>query len=150
MNKVELTDSEQVTEHIGKLPKTIRPAVEYLRQVILSIDTEIAEHIKWNSPSFYFSGEMKPFDPKEYKRDILVMNLRNDQIMCVLPTGMRIVKNTEILEGNFTDGRRIINFKNLEDIKAKELQLRNTITEWIEVIILQDTDFTKQTCNPAE
>jgi len=63
---------------------------------------------------------------------------------------MRIVKNTEILEGNFTDGRRIINFKNLEDIKAKELQLRNTITEWIEVIILQDTDFTKQTCNPAE
>jgi hypothetical protein len=139
-----------VTEHIGKLPETIRPAIEYLRQVILSIDTEIAEHIKWNSPAFYFSGEMKPFDPKEYKRDILVMNLRNDRIMCVLPTGMRIVKNTEILEGNFTDGRRIIYFKNLDDIKSKELQLRNTITEWIEVIILQDTDFTMQTCNPAE
>jgi len=52
-------------------------AIEYLRQVILSIDSEIAEHIKWNSPAFFFSGEMKPFDPKEYKRDILVMNLRN-------------------------------------------------------------------------
>jgi hypothetical protein len=32
MNKVKLTNSEQVTEHIGKLPETIRPAVEYLRQ----------------------------------------------------------------------------------------------------------------------
>ena len=42
MNKPKLTDSEQVTEHIGKLPQTIQPAVEYLRQAILSIDTEIA------------------------------------------------------------------------------------------------------------
>ena len=99
MNKSKLTGSEQVTEHISKLPQTIQPAVEYLRQVILSIDTEIGEHIKWNSPAFYFSGEMKPFDPKEYKRDILVMNLRNEKIMCVLPTGMKIEKNTEILEG---------------------------------------------------
>jgi len=134
MNKVKLTNSEQVKEHIGKLPETIRPAIEYLRQVILSIDTEIAEHIKWNSPAFYFSGKMKPFDPKEYKRDILVMNLRNDQIMCVLPTGMRIVKNSEILEGKYTDGRRMINFKDLDDIKAKEQKLRNAITEWLELI----------------
>ena len=77
---------------------------------------------------------MKPFDPKEYKRDILVMNLRNDKIMCVLPTGMRIVNNADILEGKYTDGRRMINFKNLEDIKAKEQQLRNAITEWLNLI----------------
>ncbi len=134
MNKAKLTDSEQVTEHISKLPQTIQQAVEYLRQVILSIDTEIGEHIKWNSPAFYFSGEMKPFDPKEYKRDILVMNLRNEKIMCVLPTGMKIVKNTDILEGKYTDGRRMINFKNLEDIKAKEKQLRNAISEWLTLI----------------
>lgn len=134
MNKAKLTNSEQVTEHIGKLSETIRPAVKYLRQVILSIDTQIAEHIKWNSPAFYFSGEMKPFDPKEYKRDILVMNLHNDKIICVLPTGMNIVKNTEILEGKYTDGRRIINFKNLVDIQAKEQQLRKAIKEWLELI----------------
>jgi hypothetical protein len=95
MNKAKLSDSNRVAEHIGKLPETIRQAVEYLRQVILSINTEIVEHIKWNSPVFYFSGEMKPFDPKEYKSDILVMNLRNDKIICVLPTGMRIAKNNE-------------------------------------------------------
>ena len=134
MNKPKLTDSELVTEHISNLPQTIQPAVEYLRQLILSINTEIAEHIKWNSPAFYFSGEMKPFDPKEYKRDILVMNLRNDKIMCVLPTGIKIEKNTDILEGKYTDGRRMINFKNLEDIKAKEKQLRNAISEWLNLI----------------
>jgi len=123
-----------VTEYIGKLPQTIQPVAEYLRQVILSINTEIAEHIKWNSPAFYFTGNMKPFDPREYKRDILVMNLRNDKILCVLPTGMKIAKNTEILEGNYTDGRRVINFKNLNDIKAKEHKLKSAITEWLELI----------------
>jgi len=54
--------------------------------------------------------------------------------MCVLPTGMRIVKNSEILEGKYIDGRRIINFKDMDDIKAKEQKLRNAITEWLELI----------------
>lgn len=124
----------KVTQHIAKLPKEIQPAIEYLRQVMLSIDKEISEHIKWNSPAFYYTGEMKEFDPKEYKRDILVMNLRNDKIMCILPTGMKIKTNTEILEGDFKDGRRIINFKNLEDIKQKEVKLREAIKEWLSFI----------------
>ena len=124
----------EVERYISQLEPEIQPAIEYLRQVILSIDKEISEHIKWNSPSFYYSGEMKEFDPKEYKRDILVMNLRKNKIMCVLPTGMDIKVNTEILEGNYTDGRRIINFRNLGDIQEKEPKLRETIKEWLSLI----------------
>lgn len=134
MTKTKLTESGQVTQHIRKLPESIQPAIEYLRQVVLSIDDEIAEQIKWNSPAFYYSGKMKEFNPKEYKRDILVMNLRKDKIMCVLPTGMSIKNNTEILEGNYTDGRRIINFNSLDDIKHKEKKLKETIKEWLGLI----------------
>ncbi len=134
MSKIKFTDNELVTQHIENLPKDIQPAVEYLRQVILSIDNEIAEHIKWNSPAFYFSGEMKAFDPKEYKRDILVMNLRKDKIMCVIPTGMTIKKNIELLEGNYSDGRKMIHFANLDDIKTKENKLKETIQEWLSLI----------------
>lgn len=134
MAKAKLTESEQVAQHISKLSKDIRPAVEYLRQVMLSIDKEIAEHIKWNSPAFYYSGEMKEFDPKEYRRDILVMNLRKDKIMCVLPTGMKIKVNTQLLEGEYTDGRRMISFKDVADIKAKEKPLKAAIKEWMSLI----------------
>jgi len=129
-----ISDSEQVTQHIKVLPENIQTAIEYLRKVILSIDKEIAEHIKWNSPAFYFSGKMKDFNPKEYKRDLLVMNLRKDKIMCVMPTGMNIKNNIEILEGNYTDGRRIISFKDLTDIKEKEKKLKLTIREWLDLI----------------
>lgn len=134
MSKTKPTDTEQVTQHIEKLPATLQPAVQYLRQLMLSIDKEIAEHIKWNSPAFYYTGEMKDFDPKEYKRDILVMHLRKDKILCVLPTGMSIKKNTELLEGSYTDGRRMITFKDVDDIKSKEKALSKTIKEWIELI----------------
>ncbi len=134
MSKTKSTATQEVTQHIAKLSPAIQPVVEYIRQIILSTDSEIAEHIKWNSPAFYYSGSMKAFDAKEYKRDILVMHLRNNKIMCVLPTGMTIQKNTALLEGNYTDGRRMISFTNLEDVKQKEQQLKETIKEWLSLV----------------
>lgn len=134
MAKTKFTDREQVDQHIAKLPPHIQPVIQYLRQVMLSIDNEIAEHIKWNSPAFYYSGEIKAFDPKQYKRDILVMNLRKDKIMCVMPTGMNIKTNVDILEGDYADSRRMIYFKDLEDIQQKESKLRATIKEWLSLI----------------
>jgi hypothetical protein len=134
MSKVKLTDTEMVAKHIEKLPQDIQPAIEYLRKLILSIDKEIAEHIKWNAPAFHYTGKMKSFDPKEYKQDILVMNLRKSNIMCVLPTGATLTKNTSILEGDYTDGRRLIIFKDLADIKAKENDLKKVIKEWLSLV----------------
>jgi len=132
MTKNQLSPKAQVSKHIQSLPESIRAEIEYLRQLMLGISPEIEEHIKWNSPAFFYSGEMKPSDPREYKRDILVMNLRNQKIMCVLPTGMRISKNTELLEGNYTDGRRMIYFKDMEDLQSKEEKLKACILEWLE------------------
>ncbi|MDN3722887.1 DUF1801 domain-containing protein [Aequorivita sp. SDUM287046] len=134
MAKIKLTDQELVTKHIERLPKEIQPAIEYLRQLMLSIDKNIAEQIKWNAPAFHYIGKMKSFDPKEYKQDILVMNLRKNKIMCVLPTGATLTKNTNILEGDYTDGRRLITFKDLADIKAKENDLKKVIKEWLSLV----------------
>ena len=129
-----LSDTEQVTAHIQKLAAPFAEAVEYARQVILSADKEIAEQIKWNAPSFYYTGEMKDFDPREYKRDIIVMNLRKDQILLVLPTGASIDDSTGLLEGTYTDGRRLINLAGLADIKSKEKKLKTVIKAWLKQV----------------
>ena len=131
---IKLSDTEQVTAHIQKLDKTIVPAIEKLRQLILGTDNEIGERIKWNNPSFYYTGEMKPFDPKEYKREIVVFNLFKNKIMLVLPSGGRLNDNNGLLQGDYKDGRRIIVFKDLEDIDAKEKLLQNIITEWVKTV----------------
>ena len=127
MAKAKLTDTEQITEHIKKLDKSIAGTVQALRQIILSTDKEIGERIKWNNPSFYYTGEMKPFDPKEYKREIIVFNLFRNRIMLVFPSGEKVNDTSGLLEGDYTDGRRITVFKDLADVKTKEQDLQKVI-----------------------
>ena len=129
-----LTDTEQVTQHINKLEPTLGKTIEYIRQLILKTDKEISEQIKWNNPSFYYNGEMKPFDPKEYKRDMIVMNLHKGRIMLVFPSGAKLNDTTGFLEGDYKDGRRLVIFSDLKDVKAKEKTLQAVIKKWLKLV----------------
>jgi hypothetical protein len=128
-----LSGSEAVSAYIAKLDDNTRFIVEKLRQIILNTDSQIAEEIKWNAPSFYYTGEMQPFDPKEYKRHIIVMNLHK-RIMTVFPSGAKIDNAAGLLEGTYTDGRRLVTITSLDDVLKKEEALRNAIKDWIEKV----------------
>ncbi|MES2678268.1 MAG: DUF1801 domain-containing protein [Bacteroidota bacterium] len=127
-------ETEQVNEYIAKLDPAIAEVVERLRKIILSVDKQIGEQLKWNSPAFYYTGDMKPFNPKEYKRDIVVMNLHRGNVLLVFPTGAKVVDTTGLLEGNYTDGRRIVNIKDLDDAKLKEKSLIKVLKQWLELV----------------
>ena len=133
-NTKKLTDQEQVTEHIKKLEPAFAKIIETIRQIILSTDKEIGERIKWNNPSFYYTGEMKSFDPKEYKREIVVMNLFKGRIMLVFPSGAKVNDKSGLLEGDYKDGRRLIIFKDLKDVLAKEKALKKIIKDWLMLV----------------
>ncbi|RYJ42449.1 DUF1801 domain-containing protein [Flavobacterium beibuense] len=129
------TSTEQVTSHIAKMETETAQTMQAIREAILETDNEIGEHIKWNSPAFYYTGEMKEFDAKEYKRDLVVYNLRkNGDIMLVFPTGATINDTTGILEGNYTDGRRMVTIKNKADLEAKKQALQTVIKQWLSLI----------------
>src|SRR4030095_5433079 len=98
-------DTKEVTAHIKKLDPEVGKIVQTLREIILSTDKEVGERIKWNTPSFYYTGEMKPFDPKEYKREIIVFNLFKNRIMLVFPSGAKVNDRSGVLEGDYKDGR---------------------------------------------
>lgn len=132
--KAKLTDEEQVSEHIQKLEPAVGQVVETLRQIILSTDPEIGERIKWNNPNFYYTGEMVEFDPKEYKRDLIVMNLHKGRIMLVFPSGAKVNDQSGLLEGDYKDGRRIAIFKDLVDVEAKHGALQKVILDWLELV----------------
>ena len=132
--KAKLTDEEQVSEHIQKLEPAVGQVVETLRQMILSTDPEIGERIKWNNPSFYYTGEMVEFDPKEYKRDMIVMNLHKGRIMLVFPSGAKVNDQSGLLGGDYKDGRRIAIFKDMEEVQAKQGALQKVIEDWLELV----------------
>jgi len=133
-NSPKLTDREQVTQHIQKLDVSIRDIIETLRQIILNVSDEISERIKWNNPSFYYNGEMQPFDPKEYKREMIVFNLHKNRIMLVFPSGAKVNDTTRLLTGDYADGRRIVVFKDMDDVRLRKADLQFVIKEWLKLV----------------
>jgi hypothetical protein len=131
---IKVTGKEQVTAHIKKLEPTLAKTIEAIRRIILNTDKEIGEQIKWNNPAFYYTGEMKPFNPKEYKRDIVVLNLYKERIMLVFPSGAKVNDTSGFLGGDYKDGRRTVIFKDIKDVKAKEKILQGIIKEWLKLI----------------
>lgn len=129
-----LTDAQQVTAHIEKLDPEIGEIIQNLREIILNTDKDIGERIKWNNPSFYYTGAMQPFDPKEYKRDIIVLNLFKNRIMMVFPSGAKVNDKSGLLEGDYKDGRRTAVFKDLADVKLKAEALRSVLKTWLTLI----------------
>lgn len=129
-----LSDKEQVDQHIQKLDPALSEIVETIRKTILSTDKEIGEQIKWNNPCFYYTGNMKPFDPKEYKREIAVFNLHKGRIMLVFPTGAKVNDTTGLLEGDFKDGRKTLIINDMADAKAKQKALQTVIKQWLSMV----------------
>lgn len=134
MAKIKLSDAEQVSGHISKLDQALKPAIEYLRSFILAADPEIGERIKWNNPSFYYTGEMIDSDPREYKRDMIVLNLFKGRIMLVFPSGDKVNDTSGFLQGDYKDGRRTMIFNDLDDIKSKEKQLQEVVRKWLDLV----------------
>ena len=77
---------------------------------------------------------MKPFNPKEYKRDIVVMNLYKGRIMLVFPSGAKVNDTSGLLEGDYKDGRRTVVFNDIDDVRAKKKSLQAIIKKWLELV----------------
>lgn len=121
-----------VGEYIAQLEGPLAKTIEAVRQVFLKTDKTIGEQIKWNSPAFYYTGDMKPFDPKEYKRDIAVVNIyKKEYVLLIFPTGARIKDSSGILEGSYTDGRRMVKIASVDDLRSKEKALQQVIRDWL-------------------
>jgi hypothetical protein len=130
-----VSEPEKVDAYMGKLKHPLAKVVQDLRQIILSTDKEIGEEIKWNAPTFFYAGKMKPANPKEYRRYIVVFNLfKQDCIRLVFPSGAKVKDSSGLLEGNYADGRRLAMFYNSKDVKSKEKALRAVVTKWLKLL----------------
>jgi len=130
-----ISEPALVDEYISMHKHPMLDMIAYLRKYILSIDKNIGEGIYWNAPTFYYTGKMKPFEPKEYKRYIIgfVLN-RTDCVRMVFLTGSKLDDKTGLLEGDYKDGRRLVVFNSLDDVKAKEKDLKKAIKKWLSML----------------
>jgi hypothetical protein len=129
------SESDQVDAYMRNLKHPLAEVAAALRQLILSAHANIGEEIKWNAPAFFYTGPMPPFNPKEYKRHIIVFNFhRKDCIRLVFPSGARIADTTGLLEGDYKDGRRLASFSGTAEVDSKKLALQQSIRKWLSLV----------------
>jgi hypothetical protein len=136
MAKTTPSPQAQVLEYFQRLDHPLADVVQALRNILLDTDPALTEHIKWNSPAFYYTGPMQPFAPKEYKRDLVVFNLhKKDRVLLVFPTGARINDASELLQGTFPDGRRTAEFASVQQVAGREQDLRAVVKQWLAGVV---------------
>lgn len=125
-----ISETEKVNEFMAELNYPLKEVIQYFRKYVLSIDDTIGEGIFYNAPVFFYTGKMQPSDPKEYKRYIAGCNLfKKDTLRVILLRGGTVSDPAGILEGDYKDGRRLISFKSIDDVKSIETELKEIVKQ---------------------
>ena len=122
-----------VEEFINDLDDDKRSQVDILRDLILSTEPQLEEHIKWNAPSYVLDGE-----------DRITFNLMNKQgvVKLVLHMGATrkedkkgapIMQDESGLIEWSSDIRGMITFNSLTDISSNTTSLEKIIKGWLAV-----------------
>ena len=131
-NLIKPSEPHKVDAYMKNLKHPLAGIAKALREIILKTHPEIGEEIKWNAPAFFYTGELPPFNPKEYKRHIVVFNFsKQDCIRLVFPSGARVKDMSGFLEGDYPDGRRLALFHDIGEVESRKVILQRAVKEWI-------------------
>ena len=129
------SEPEQVDAYMTALKHPLKNVLAELRRIILSTSPALGEEIKWNAPTFFYAGEMATFNPKEYKRYLIVSNLyQKDCIRLVFPSGARIGDKSGFLVGDYADGRRLALFPTMDEVHSRQAALKQAIKKWLDTL----------------
>jgi hypothetical protein len=118
------SDSSAVDAYMQALTHPLAELAAEVRRTILAADPSIGEEVKWNAPAFFYTGAMEPFDPKEYRRHLIVFNFyRKDCIRLVFWRGDRANDKSGLLEGTYADGRRIATLSSIKELRSRQTTL---------------------------
>ena len=120
--KEKLTDESSVQLYMDQLEHPLKAEIETLRTIIKNTDSRISERIKWNAPSYYYKKDMVTFNPKDMKR------------VCLVFHHAAIVKiQSDLLQGDYKD-RRIVYFKDMNEVKTNQQELERIMHELMELV----------------
>ena len=105
--------------------------INKIRDLIVEVEPELEENIKWNAPNYVYKGE-----------DRITFNLMNKQnkVKLVIHMGASkkenkkgnpVLANDENIVDWNSDIRGTITFEDISDIEAKSESLKKVIRSWI-------------------
>lgn len=125
-----LSGPEQVADFFADLDHPLKSVMEKARELILSCDRSITEHIKWKAPSFCHNGD-----------DRVTFNLyRDGSIMLIFHRGAKVRDSngkgrliddpTGLLEWH-GDDRASLRITDANDLEEKQAKIKKLVKLWI-------------------
>ena len=132
MSSQKLKGSLQVEEFLVNLEHEYKKEIIEVRKIILETNPLLSEHIKWKAPSFIYENEDRiTFNlfGKGFFRLVFHSGAKGKKLEKPL-----FVDTTGLLEWASNE-RAIMKLTDMNDIRAKENDLKKVITKWLEAKI---------------
>jgi hypothetical protein len=118
---------EDVEAFLASLEHPFKPEILALRQIILGVDSRIAEGIKWNAPSFRTSEYFATFQLRAKNGVQMILHLGAKK----RDNGTVTIADPESLLEWLAKDRASVTFGNLKGLDAKRSAFAEVIRQWI-------------------
>lgn len=122
--------SNEVTAFLDSNELSLRDEIEYLRTIIMSVDFDLTEGIKWNGPNYSING-----------KDLITIRIDSPKrLQIIFHRGAKVLEQPKerVLSEKYDfllwkeNDRAIATFNSLKEIQENTSMLKEVVTKWIE------------------
>lgn len=125
-----LSGPEQVADFFADLDHPLKSVLEKARELILSCDRSITEHIKWKAPSFCHNGDDRVTFNLYRDGSIMLIFHRGAKVRDSKGEGRLIDDPTGLLEWH-ADDRASLRITDANDLEEKQAKIKKLVKLWI-------------------
>ncbi|WP_337100042.1 DUF1801 domain-containing protein [Paenibacillus sp. YIM B09110] len=122
---------EKVAEFMNALEHPMKDVIEEVRALILGVDDQITEQIKWNAPSFCFNNDDRITFNLQGKGFIRLVLHTRAKVQQRIDIKSQLEDTSRLLEWATAD-RAIIKLTSMNDVESQRAELVETVAKWLE------------------
>ena len=115
-------NSTEVDAFMNKLNHPLQEEIEAVRSIIKKANKKIAERVKWNAPSFFYTDDLATIHVKAQQHVMLIFHH---------PAIVKI--KSALLEGDYKD-RRMMYFTGMKEVNARKKELIKIVNGLIKIM----------------
>jgi len=121
--------SNDVTQLINELNPPLIQTIEYLRELILSVELELTETIKWNGPNYQYK--------QEDRITLRIQDIKQVQIIFHRGAKVKVQPINHLIEDEFNllvfkeNDRAIYSIRSYEEVVNHATSIRTLVQRWI-------------------
>ena len=115
-------NSAEVDAFMKKINHPLHEEIEAVRSIIKKANKKIAERVKWNAPSFFYTDDLATIHVKAQQHVMLIFHH---------PAIVKI--KSALLEGDYKD-RRMMYFTGMKEVNARKKELIKIVNGLIKIM----------------